>query len=93
MSNVPNPFLLLLKTRISCFIQTLSLRFLQSALTLSSIILFDTLVSEFEICDPHIEDMDTKKKSKLHVIERAQQGIGLKFDQKIGINETVLVKV
>ena len=65
----------------------------QSAQTLSSVTLFDTLVSEFEVCDLYLENKDTKKKNKLQVIERAKQGIGHQINQKVGINEIVLVKV
>ena len=67
--------------------------FLQSTQTLSSVVLFDTLVSGFKICDPYLENSATKKKTKLQDNERAQQGVGLRFEQEFGKNETILVKV
>lgn len=67
--------------------------FLQSTQTLSSVVLFDTLVSGFKICDSYLENSTTKKKAKLKVNERAQQGDGLRFEQEFGRNETIHVKV
>ena len=67
--------------------------FLQSTQTLSSVVLFDTLVSGFKICDPYLENSTTKKKTKLQVNERTQQGDGLRFEQEFGRIETIHVKV